>query len=137
MSAQFAAGQASRKRQCAVRGTVIVTRGSVLLSTRSECETPCVVAAPTPDVGPFSRQVLARNGAVDDRVMLPLLDELVRRQMTERAVRPALIVIEPPSFDLHPGVVHGHELVHVQTLVAKPPVERLNKRRFPSVSRAW
>ena len=67
--------------------------------------------------------------------MLTLLDVRVGRQMTERAVRPALIVIEPTGFDVHPGVVHGHELVHVQTLVAEPPVERFNEGVFGRLSR--
>jgi len=50
-------------------------------------------------------------------------DELARRQVAERAVWPALIVVQSPGFDLGLRVGDRRELVHVQTLV--PEQERM------------
>jgi hypothetical protein len=42
-----------------------------------------------------------------------LCDELGRRQVAERAVWPALIVVDSPPFDLGLGVGNRRELVHL------------------------
>lgn len=65
-------------------------------------------------------------------VMLP--HELGRRPVPERTVRPVVVVVDPPSFDLRPRVLDRRELVHVQALVPQPTIERLDEcvfRRFP------
>src|SRR4029453_6541702 len=79
------------------------------------------------DVGPKARQPTLENRGSNGQLFLTLPGVLVRCQMAERAVRPALIVIDPPRFDLGPGGLDRRELMHVQTLVAKAPVEGLNK----------
>src|SRR6476619_2156403 len=60
---------------------------------------------------------------------------LVRCQVAERAVRAALIVIDSPGFDLCLRVRDRGELVHVQTLVAQPSVERLDEGVFHRFAR--
>ena len=86
------------------------------------------------DVGPVTRQVSTRTGAglggLDDPT---LTEELVRRQVAERAVWPALTTIDPPGFDLRLG---RRELMHFQTLVAKPSVECLDERVFNGLTGA-
>ena len=82
------------------------------------------------DVGPFPRQILARNGALDDCVVLPLHGKLVRRQMAERAVRTALIVVEPPGFDLRASVLDGGKLVDVETLGAESSLRQTCGKPF-------
>lgn len=71
------------------------------------------------DVGPIPRQFLTGVehffGAHAD---LTLLNKLLRGQVPEGAVRPALIVIGPPQFDDQLGLRQRRELVHVQTLIA-------------------
>jgi hypothetical protein len=54
-------------------------------------------------------------------------DELGRRQVAERAVWAALIVVDSPRFDLGLGVGHRRELVYGQTFVAEPPVKRFDE----------
>src|SRR5262245_17909207 len=54
---------------------------------------------------------------------LTVRDELARCQVPERAVRPLLVVVEAPGFDLLPRVLERDELMHVQALVAQAPVE--------------
>src|SRR5436309_6498654 len=86
---------------------------------------------PGPDVGPVTRQVSTRKSDVfGDPYRLTLLDELGRHQVAERAVGPALIVVDAPCFDLRLGVSHRGELLHVQTFVPESPVERLDERIF-------
>lgn len=46
--------------------------------------------------------------------------------MAQGAVRPKLVVIDPPRLDLAPRVVDGQELIGVQTFVAQFSVERLD-----------
>src|SRR5204862_1225689 len=67
---------------------------------------------------------------------LTLGNELGRRQVAERAVWPALIVVDPPRFDLGLCVGDRRELVHVQTFVAEPPVKRFDERVFDGFARA-
>jgi hypothetical protein len=53
------------------------------------------------DVGPVTRQFSPKKGdCFGDPYRLTLLDELGRRQVAERAVWPALIVVDAPRFDL-------------------------------------
>src|SRR5262249_53771186 len=52
-------------------------------------------------------------------------DELARCQVPERAVRPLLVVVEAPGFDL-PRDLERNELMHLQALVAQAPVEGLD-----------
>src|SRR5262245_38573372 len=81
--------------------------------------------------GPITRQFSTRNGDVfDDPHRLTLLGELVRRQVAERAVWPALIVVDPPRLDLQLRISHRPELMHVQTLIPQPAVERFNESIF-------
>ena len=47
--------------------------------------------------------------------------------MSERAVWPALIVVDAPGFDRRLRIRNRRELVDVQALVAEPPVERFNE----------
>ena len=49
---------------------------------------------------------------------------------------PALIVVQSPGFDLGLRVGDRRELVHVQTLVPEPPIERLDKRVFDGLAGA-
>lgn len=55
---------------------------------------------PTVDVGPIPRQFLTRTdrffGSPD---YLTLSSKLIRRQVAERAMWAALIIVEPPHFD--------------------------------------
>src|SRR5262249_5653844 len=53
---------------------------------------------------------------------LTVRDELARCQVPERAVRPLLVVVEAPGFDLLPRVLERDELMHVQAPVAQAPV---------------
>ena len=43
-------------------------------------------------------------------------------------MRPVLIVIDSPRFNLLSGIVERHEDIGVQTLISKRAVETLNKR---------
>src|SRR5690242_7732318 len=49
--------------------------------------------------------------------------ELRRRQVIERTVRPALVVIPSPGRDLHPRLEQRGEVVVVQTFIPESPVE--------------
>ena len=89
------------------------------------------------DVGPVTRQVSTRTGAGLGGLHDPTLtEELVRRQVAERAVWPALTTIDPPGFDLRLGLSDRRELMHFQTLVAKPSVECLDERVFNGLTGA-
>ena len=61
-------------------------------------------------------------------VCLTLGGVLTRRQVTECTVRTTVIVIAAPSFDQIVGVGDRQEAVHVETFVAQPAVETLDKR---------
>src|SRR6267143_6999052 len=83
------------------------------------------------DVGPATRQFLTRaDGFFGGPDHLTLCDKLVRGQVPERAVRAALIIVEPPRFD--DGLCLGEcgELVHVQTLIPHAAVKRFNEGIF-------
>jgi hypothetical protein len=41
-----------------------------------------------------------------------------------------LIIVPSPRFELRLGIGDRHELMHVQTLVAQAPIERLDERVF-------
>jgi hypothetical protein len=88
------------------------------------------------DGGPETRQrKLERSGFCAGPHPLTLGCELVRRQVSERAVWSALIVIMPPHFDLRSRIVERRELVHVQALIAESSVERLNEGIFHRFAR--
>ena len=86
------------------------------------------VEATPGDVGPVTRQSLTRAddlfGGPDP---LTLCDELIRGQVPERAVRAALIIVEPPGFNDLLGFGHRGELVYVQTFISQSAVKRFNK----------
>ena len=80
------------------------------------------------DVGPVLGRFLTRaDDFFGDLFSLTLHDELMRRQVSERAVRAALIIVAPPGFDDVLGLGERAELVHVQTLVSQSAVKRFNK----------
>jgi hypothetical protein len=56
-----------------------------------------------------------------------LFSKLIRRQVTELAVRAALIVVEPPGLDNVLNLGHRGELVYVQTLIAQSAVKGFNQ----------
>ncbi len=47
-----------------------------------------------------------------------LTDVFGRRHFTESPVRPTLVVFDPPSFNLLPGIGQRCEPVHVQAFIA-------------------
>jgi hypothetical protein len=59
------------------------------------------------DVGPETRQSTLENRGPNGRLYLTLPDVVFRRQMAERAVWAALIVIDAPRFDLGPRILDG------------------------------
>ena len=83
------------------------------------------------DVGPVSRQLLTRaDDFFGGPFVLTLGDELAWSQVSKGAVWPVVIVIHPPGFQYGLRLGERSELMHVQTLVTQPPIERLNKRIF-------
>ena len=73
------------------------------------------------DVGPIYRQLSTRVGDFfGDLVGLTLNNELVRGQVPERPVEPALIVVHPPGFDDGLCVGNRHELMHVRLRFRHP-----------------
>ena len=50
-----------------------------------------------------------------------------RRHLVETLVRPTLVVLDPPSFDLRFGFLNGLEPVNIQALVPKRSVERFDE----------
>jgi hypothetical protein len=63
------------------------------------------------DVGPIPRQLLTRaDDFFGDLFSLTLFNKLIRGQMAERAVRPMLMIVEPPGFDDVLGLGHRSEL---------------------------
>ena len=120
-------------------------RGGILGRLRHELDSRYVDAVPSvstghptdrlavlePDLGPVMRQFLTRThrffGGPDH---LTLSNKLIRRQVAERAVRAALIIVEPPGFNDVLGLGERAELVHVQTLVSQASVKRFNEGVF-------
>lgn len=49
--------------------------------------------------------------------------ELGRRDIADRGVRPEMIVIDPPVFDLLAGVIERQELVRVEALIPEAAIE--------------
>lgn len=54
--------------------------------------------------------------------------ELGGRDIADRGVRPEMIVIDPPAFDLLPSVLERQEPVGIEALVPEAAVERLDER---------
>ena len=79
------------------------------------------------DVGPIQRQFLTGLDSFFVGPVLTLSNELIRRQVAERAVRAALIIVEPPGFKDVLSLSERDELMHVQTLVAQSADTRLNE----------
>jgi hypothetical protein len=85
----------------------------------------------TSDVGPVTRQIPTTKGAGFGGPCHPTLtDKLLRRQVAERAVWAALIVVDPPGFALRLGVRDRRELVHIQTFIPQPSIKRFDERVF-------
>ena len=61
-------------------------------------------------------------------MLLTARDVLARRQMTERAVGPLVIVIVAPGVQQGLGVREVDEAVHIQALIAQAAVETLDTR---------
>ena len=57
-----------------------------------------------------------------------LLGKLLGDKFPQRAMRPVLIVIDLPRFDLPPPIVEGREHLRIQVLVSEAAVEALNHR---------
>jgi hypothetical protein len=67
------------------------------------------------DVGHTFRQLSTRvDDFFGDLVGLTLNNELVRGQVPERPVEPALIVVHPPGFDDGLCAGNRHDLMHVR-----------------------
>src|SRR5438552_3203515 len=89
--------------------------------------TRCRKSLKASDVGPIPRQFLARtDGFFGSPDHLTLSNKLIRRQVAERAVRAALIIVEPPDFNEVLGLGERAELVHVQTLVSQSAIKGFN-----------
>ena len=56
--------------------------------------------------------------------------------MPKRTVRPTLIVVHTPHFDLGLGIGERCELMHIQTFVSKRPFKRFDKGIFLWFSRS-
>jgi hypothetical protein len=65
-----------------------------------------------------------------------LRDELTRCQSSERAVWPALIVVDTPRFNLLLGIRDRRESMDVWAFAAEPPVEGLDKGIFHGFTRS-
>jgi hypothetical protein len=57
---------------------------------------------------------------------VPTLRPRSRNDGSERAVRPLLVVVEAPGFDLLLRILERDELMHVQALLTQAPVEGLD-----------
>jgi hypothetical protein len=83
------------------------------------------------EVGPVLRQLLTKAEDLFGGLFnLTLCDKLIRRQVAERAVRAALIIVEPPGFDEVLGLGERGELVSVYTFVSQSSVKRFNEGVF-------
>ena len=56
---------------------------------------------------------------------------LRRREVTQRRVRPVVVVLPPPRLDDDLGLAERAELLDVEQLVAGSAVQRLNEGRLP------
>jgi len=105
-------------------------------------EGPCQVAfgelrGEGPDVGPITRAFSTRkDGVFNDPHRLTLLGELVRRQVAQRAVWPALIVIDSPRLDLRLRVGHRRELI-LRTRSNAAPTVRPDMLEATSSPELW
>ena len=72
---------------------------------------------------PISGQVFVEKSG-----LLVLLCELLRCLVGQRLMRPVLVVINTPSFDLLARVVKREEPVHVQTFIPEAAVESTSPR---------
>ena len=80
------------------------------------------------DVGPVLRRFLTRaDDFFVDLFSLTLSNQLLRRQVAERAMRAALSIVEPPGFKDVLRLRERDELMHVHTLVAQSAGTRLNE----------
>jgi hypothetical protein len=83
------------------------------------------------DVGLVLRQLFTRAEDLFGGVFnLMLSNKLILRQVAERTVRAALIIVEPSGFDDVLGLGERGELVHVQTLDSQSVVKRFNEGLF-------
>ena len=73
--------------------------------------------------------------AFDDPILLTLFGKLIRCQVPERAMGSALIVINPPCFDLRFRICERRDLVHVQAFITQPAVTRFDVSVFHGL--AW
>ena len=91
--------------------------------------------APVPAFGPAAPSlgpiIAGKNAAQSSPLLLPSKYS-AGLLLTQRAVRSMLVVVDPPRFDLAPGIVDRQELVGVQTFIAQLAVERLDEARFPT-----
>jgi hypothetical protein len=55
------------------------------------------------------------------------LSELCRRQIRQRAMRSASVVVLPPRFKFFPRIFHREEQVGVEAFVSQSPVEALDE----------
>ena len=78
-----------------------------------------------PIAGRVSHRVWAAGRRSRPQAQTRLL-ELLGRQITQTAVRPGRVVILPPGLNLPPGLLQAQEVMRVQTLIPKSPVERLD-----------
>ena len=86
------------------------------------------------DVSPVTKEVSTRKGGgFLDPGDLTLMEKLVRRQVAERAVWPALVVVDPPRSDLRLGVDDRREPVYIQAFISQAPIKRFDERDFKAV----
>lgn len=84
-----------------------------------------------PDGGPFRRPFLiSTDGFFGDPDYLTLSNNLIGRQVAERAVSATLGIVEPSGFKDMLNLSVRDELMHVQTLVAQSSVKRFHKSIF-------
>ena len=55
------------------------------------------------------------------------LSELCRRQIRQRAIRPASVVVLPPRFKFFPRILHREEQVGVEAFIPQPAIEALDQ----------
>ena len=82
-----------------------------------------------PDLAPVCRQLVIESRGFSDRFSLTGFHVLRWGRVPEGAVRPLVVVVTSPGFDLCLRVSQRQELMHVQALVAQATVERY--RRSP------
>ena len=84
---------------------------------------------------PLRDRLQLERRAFDDPILLTLFGKLIRCQVPERAMGSARIVINPPCFDLRFRICERNKLIHVEALVAQPPVQRFDERVFDRFTR--